>query len=246
MSSKFSSITLCITEVLSSLYQDEAPALPPLSRPGVPRCLCRPAAALLHGHGRVGLSQPIRCLWNTLSATFTHIYWVWRYPTPSPTSSPVLSLTLIWMIFAQPSNHILRAGNCCRRLTPLFPEHCSPVGTAACSVCVCSATRLARGCVSEPQHHANTRGSLQPSASVHSFSHFCLSAGQAVNYTSRTDAPHPLHGPLPCLYLHGAPSCHHFGVSLATPDGSGLIGHRPIPFPRLGVKLSATEPNELE
>lgn len=150
------------------------------------------------------------------------------------------------MIFAQPSKHVLHAGNCCGRLTPLFPEHCSPVGTATCSVCVCSATRLAQGCVSEPQHHANTRGSLQPSARVHSCSHFCLSAGQAVNYASRTDAPHPLHEPLPCLYLHAAPSCHHFGVSLTMPDGSGHIGHRPIPFPHLGVKLSATESNKPE
>lgn len=128
----------------------------------------------------------------------------------------------------QLNKNILQTGNCCRRLT-LFPEHCTPVGTATCSICsvsVSSATCLAQHCV-------NKTGSLQPSASIHSSSHFCLLAGQAINYVSRTAASHPLHIPLPCLCLHALPRCHHFSVTLIILDGSGYTTHAHS-FPRFG------------
>ena len=203
----------------------------PLPRTDVPCCRWRLAAAPARG------AFPACHLWNSLSATFTHTYRVWHHLAPSPTSTPALSHKVIWVISAQLNMHRLRAGDCCGRLTPLSPEHCAPVGTATCSISavgICSATRLAEGYILEPRHRANKMRFLQPPASIHSFSHFCLSAGQAANCASRTaTSPSPWTPALAtsaCSTLLPSFQCqpHHAGWLWH-------IQHWPIPFPSLGV-----------
>lgn len=55
-----------------------------------------------------------------------------------------------------------------------------------------------------------------PSASIQSFSHFCLLAGWAVSYSHGIATSCPLQKALPCLCLHSPPGCHrHFSVHLA-------------------------------
>lgn len=120
MGGKFSNIILCITAVLSRLYQEGAwmglwSFLVLCARLGM---------AAAHTDGFSWLPPA-----KHLSATFTHICQVWLYSTPSPTPTPVLSLR-------QPEGSVAGSTHTCcvqamlQEANTMMPKPCTPVGTA--------------------------------------------------------------------------------------------------------------------